>query len=136
MRIRKAAGTVVLAAAFLLAGPAAAAQAATGLTPVSYDPPPVSGDTAALMQQVNAQLDAARQLADLGNPSPDTSNLPGISPAVQDTLDMLHGLQDGDPGALADLNGLVSGMAAYGEISNDVYGYQLGLREPNGHPEY
>ncbi len=128
MRIRTIAGAVALSAALLFGSPAAARAADTPL--------PVSGDTAALMEQINGQLATARELADVNEPLTGSVDAPFISPSVQDTLDMLRGLQDGDPGALGRMSGLIEGEIYRNQVGTDVYRYHQGTGEPNGHVEY
>lgn len=128
MRIRNAIGALFLAAALTLGLPGTAAHADTDL--------PVSGDTAALIEQLNGQLETARKLGDVSDLTTGPATYPFISPSVQDTMDLLDGMLDGDLGALGDMDGLLNGMNDYTEKSNDVYGYEQGVREPNGHSDY
>jgi hypothetical protein len=92
---------------------------------VDYGSLPVSGDTAALMQQINGQLALAREIAG-GTTDP---GVVGVSSSVQDGLDLLHNTLTASPETLNWLNGMNSGFAAYGEVSNDVHRWELGYPE-------
>jgi hypothetical protein len=86
---------------------------------------PVSGDTAALMQQLDGQLAMVRELSDvstLGDGG--VSGAPAISGSVQDTLDLLHNTYTASPETLNWLNGMNNAQSAYGEVSNDVYKWE------------
>jgi hypothetical protein len=98
---------------------------AGGTPVVDYGSLPVSGDTAALMQQINGQLALAREIAG-GTTDP---GVVGISSSVQDGLDLLHNTYTASPATLNWLNGMNNGFAAYGEISNDVHRWELGYPE-------
>jgi len=89
-----------------------------------YGSLPVSGDTAAVMQQINTQLGIAYGLADL-----DGAATPAVSGSVQSTLDMIHNLRQASPETLNWLGGLAAGESAYGEVSNDVNRYEQGYRD-------
>ncbi len=80
------------------------------------------GDVPAWRQQLDAQLADTRELADVS----DIIGKSGTSRPVEGSGSAGRGSMDG----------LLNGMIYSGQISNDVYGYQQGVREPNGHPEY
>ncbi|GID92212.1 hypothetical protein ACFQFC_04240 [Amorphoplanes digitatis] len=88
--------------------------------PGGYAALPVSGDTAALIQQLNGQLATVRELGDVGDLG---AAAPGGGP-VQDTLDMIHNLHHASPETLNWLNGMANAESAYGEVSNQVYKYE------------
>ncbi|MBM2622779.1 hypothetical protein JIG36_45495 [Actinoplanes sp. LDG1-06] len=86
---------------------------------------PVSGDTAALMQQIDSQLATVRELADvstLGDGGIDVT--PGVSGAVQNTLDLLHNTYSASPATLNWLNGMNNAQSSYAEVSNEVYKHE------------
>ncbi|MFI7373026.1 hypothetical protein ACIBSW_23335 [Actinoplanes sp. NPDC049668] len=88
--------------------------------PGGYAVLPVSGDTAALMQQLDGQLATVRELGDVGDLA---AAAPGGGP-VQDTLDLIHNLHNASPETLNWLNGMANAESAYGEVSNEVYKYE------------
>ncbi|GLW29247.1 hypothetical protein [Actinoplanes regularis] len=120
MKFRNVAGACVLAAAFLLGFPAAGAQAATALGSDPYQPG--YGNQPAWMQQLNAQMATAHELGDVSDILRNSSGRSGVSSPT--------------PGGGSGMDGLLNGMNYSGQVSNDVYGYEQGVREPNGHYEY
>lgn len=133
MKFRKLAGICMLGAALLMACPAPAAQAASrdAATPATAgDWPPVSGDTLALMQQINSQM-ASLNLSGLY-----AGSAPGMSPAVRDTLTQIQRTYTMTPAQRAYMNALLGGSIAQQEVDTDVYRYEQGVGVPNGHREY
>lgn len=84
---------------------------------------PVSGDTAALMQQLDGQLAMVRQLGDISDLGSGVTGAPAISGSVQNTLDLLHNTYNASPATLNWLNGMANAESSYREVSNEVYKY-------------
>ncbi|GGN66207.1 hypothetical protein GCM10010112_28390 [Actinoplanes lobatus] len=94
----------------------------TSVPMIDYGSLPVSGDTAALIQQLNGQLSLAGDLSG-GYADP---GVPGIAPSVQNTLDLINNTYGASPETLNWLNGMNNSISSYGEVSNDVHRYELG----------
>ena len=90
---------------------------------------PVSGDTAALMEQINGQMAVAQEIYEGG--LADAANAPMISPAVQDQLDLIQNTLNATPEQLNYMNGMLGGDIARQSVSNDVAAWEQDLSNSN-----